>query len=107
MELELPYWAGMNILESVGNRRINEVPYFYAFVAATSDEVTAGRVEIDRTYPVLVALSGHDVLLVLEVPDLPSTIITSRGHYLFLSVECHTTDSPGFIAAVGVYFLVL
>jgi hypothetical protein len=69
--------------------------------------MTAGRMEIDCTYPILVSLTGHDILLVLEVPNLPGAIITSRCDYLFLSVKCHASDSPGVTATMSINFLVL
>mgnify|MGYP003320941048 CR=1 FL=1 len=81
----------MNILEGVSNRRINKVPDLDALVAATSYEMAARWVEVNCTYPILVALTGHDVLLVFKVPDLPGAIITCCGNNLFLGMECHTS----------------
>jgi len=35
----------------------------------------------------------HDVLLVLQVPDLPSAIITCCGHNLLLGMKGHATNT--------------
>ena len=63
--------------------------------------------EINSTNPIFVTFSSHNVLLVIKVPNLPCAIITSCSYNLFLSMECHTTDSPWFSTSVGIYFLFL
>lgn len=62
----------------------------------------ASRVEVDRANPVLVALSCHDVLTRVEVPDLPRAVVRGRRHNLLPHVECHAANGLG----VGVDFSV-
>jgi len=52
--------------------------------------------EINSTYPIFVTFSCHNVLFVLKVPNLPSTIITCSCYYLLLGVKSHTTDTSWF-----------
>ena len=41
------------------------------------------------------ALTSHDVLARVHVPDLPRAIVGSRGHNLLPLVERHTSDASG------------
>ena len=95
MELKFPYWASMHIGESMGNRGVNKVPNFDGFVTASSGQMRTRRMEINGGYPVLVTLSGHDVFMILEVPDLPSAVISGRSNDLLLGMECHTSNASG------------
>lgn len=84
----------MNVLESMSNRRINEVPNLDALVATTGYEMAACWMEVNCTYPIFVALTGHDVFLIFQVPDLPGAIVTSCGYNLLLCVKGHASDTP-------------
>ena len=95
MELEFPYWARMHIGESVGDRGVDEVPNLDRFITTSSGQMRSRRMEIDSGYPVLVTLTGHDVFMIFEVPDLPSAIVSGRGNDLLFSMQCHSTDTSG------------
>ena len=58
-------------------------------------------VEVYSRDPVFVALTCHNILIVVEIPDLPSAVITSSSDDLLLSVESHASDS----LRMGVDFL--
>ena len=95
MELQLPDGTSVNVLESVSNRRVDEVPHFDGLVTTSSDQVRASGVEVDGGDPVLVTLSSHYILVVVQVPDLPGAIITGRGNDLFLRVQAHSSNGSG------------
>ena len=50
--------------------------------------------EVNGTYPILVAFASHDVLLILKVPYLPSAVIASSSYNLLLGMERHASNTP-------------
>ena len=96
----------MDVLECVGNRRIDKVPYFDTFVTSASNQMASSRMEVNSANPILVTLARHDVLLVFEVPDFPTAVITGSGNYLLLCVKGHASNSSWLALAVRINLLV-
>ena len=95
MELQLPDRSGMHILESMCNRRIDEVPNLDRLVSSSSGQVSSCWMEVHSADPVFVTLASHDVLVIVEIPDFPSAVVTSGCDNLLLGVEGHAADAFG------------
>jgi len=93
MELEFPDRACMDVLESMSNGRVYEVPHLDWFVSSTCSQVRTCWVEVNSWDPVFVSFTGHYVFGVVEIPDLPAAVITRSGNNLFLSVQAHASNS--------------
>ena len=93
VELEFPDRPGMHVSESVSNGAVDEVPHFDGLVSSSSGQMWACRVEVNCGDPVFVAFASHDVLLVIQVPDFPSTIVGRSSHDLLLRVQAHAADT--------------
>jgi len=82
----------MRLLEGMSNRRVDEIPQLNAIVTAGCDQVGAHWMEVNSTEPVLVALTRHNVLLRLHVPDLPRAVIGNCCQDLLAHVQSKATD---------------
>ena len=95
MEFKFPYWASMDIGESVGDRGVDKVPDLDGFITTSGGQMRSCRMEIDCGYPVFVTFTSHDVLMIFKVPDLPSTIISGSRDNLLFGMKRHSTDTSG------------
>ena len=93
VEFYFPNRGAGHVGESVGDAAGHEIPNFDVPVASTGHKVGTSWVEVDSSKPVLVALSSHDVLAGVHVPNLPETVITGRCKDLLAHMQSHTANS--------------
>jgi hypothetical protein len=93
MELEFPNWASVHISKGVSDARVNEIPNLDTLVTTTGGEMGASWMEVNGCNPVFVSFTSHNVLLVVQVPNLPGAIISSCCYDLLFSMQGHSTDA--------------
>ena len=68
--------------------------------------MTTSWMEVNSANPVLMTFSSHDVLLVIEVPNLPGAVITSSCNYLLLCMKSHTSNSSWLSLTMCIHLFV-
>lgn len=68
--------------------------------------MATSRMEVYGAYPILVSLTGHYVLLVFDVPDLPCAVITSCSNDLLLRMQRHASNSSWLRCSVSINLLI-